>query len=821
MCDPRLADEPDEADPDAIHSVRVRILVQRYVKPDASFFIYIVELDGTDQTSLPDGTKKSFGLRGPVGHHERGDVVLVTGRFIVDSRYGFQMEAVSQAQLALKESQTALVAFLSRFPNIGRFRAETLMKGLGGLEGVLAVLDGDHQKLCVCPGITPERADEVKEAYDKQSGFREFRMFASKLGLGESIIAAAIEAWGEEAQKVIEEDPFELMELPRCGFKTADEVHRKLSRDPKAPSRCAAGVLVALTFSSDEGNTYALNEEIAGNARGRTGDEIRRLSLSAEEIEAGLQVLETEHMKMRRGKPVIVSSKVIRENGRVYLRTLFDAERKIATELRRLQTASLRQIPVPEGVWKTFAPAPEQEEALRFALEMPILILTGSPGTGKTATTTAIISSLEAAGHEIALCAPTGKAAKRMTELTGRKASTIHRLTGHTKTSSSRLILSASVVVTDESSMVDVELFARLLESIQTGSRLVIVGDVEQLASVGPGRVLFDLIESRLFPVVRLTKIFRQASDGDAKRIPEVARAVNQGQMPDLFRKGTDVTFLPFDDTELMQQKIIQAVTEQLPQKLGCAPEDIQVVSPQKGEEGKTNWPIGVKALNIALQDALNPKIDNKEIHIGEGYLARAGDRVIQRKNNYELGVMNGEQGIVSRVEPRPFIPSPDVVTSFRTRRAKAQEDAEKTGKEARSRAETPSTIMIVDFGDGLKVGYAKEECREVQLAYALTCHMCQGSEYRVVVFVVHNVHQFMLTRSLGYTAITRAREYVLILGQADRFDRMIRNTRGNERKTALQERLATPDSVDSTAVCLDSSTSSEALDTLRTLVGE
>lgn len=794
LCDPLLAEEPDEADPNAYHTVRARIIVQKYAKPDGSFFIYVVELDGEgEQSGLPEQTRRTFGLRGPVGSHERGDIVLVTGRFVSDARYGFQMEASSAAQLAIKESQAGLIAFLSRFPNIGRFRAESLLRDLGGMEGVLDALDNDPQKLCVCSGITPERAAEVKEAYDKQSGFREFRLFASQLGLGEALIAAAIDAWGDEAQRVIEEDPFELMDLPRCGFKTADAVHKRLNRDPKQPSRCAAGVLVALNLAADEGNTYSLPEELAGNARGRAGDEIRRLGMSPEEIETGLALLETEHQKMRRGQAVIVPRKVVRETGRVYLKDIYDAELAIAREFSRLQSANIRPIPMPVGVWGTFEPAPEQEDALKHALQSTCLIITGGPGTGKSTLLNIILNALEASGHDMALCAPTGKAAKRMTELTKRPASTIHRLTAMAETSSSQYEIPASVMVVDEASMVDTELFARLLRCIRTGARLIIVGDVDQLPSIAPGRVLFDLIESGLIPVVRLTRIFRQKSDGLAKRIPEVARAINLGECPDLGVKGTDVTFLPFDDTELLQQKVVKAVLEQLPAKLGCQPEDIQVISPQKGEEGKKNWPIGVKALNFALQDALNPKVDPKELHIGEGYLARTDDQIIHRKNNYDLGVMNGELGRVIRLDTKPFFPAAEVVTSFRTKRARNIALADITGKETRTKAERAETVMVVDFGDGRKVGYTRDEIRETQLAYALTCHMCQGSQYKVVVLVVHNVHHFMLTQPLLYTALTRAEEYVLIIGQADRFAKAVRNRRGVERRTSLQERLLNP----------------------------
>lgn len=820
LCHPELS-EMDEADPDALYTIHVRIIGQRYAKPDGSYFIYMAELSGAQESQMPDGAKKPFGITGPIGQFDRGDIVIVTGRFVTNAKYGFQLDVIAQAQLAVKESELGLVAFLSKFPYIGRTRAQEIIRQLGTWHNVIEVLDKTPERLSQINGITPERAQDIKDAYDKVAGFREFRQFAAKLGLGESIIASAIDVWGEDAQKIIEADAFELLDLPRVSFRIADEVHSKLQRDPKQPSRCASAVNVALGLTCDEGHTYALFSELQGNARGRAADEIRRLGLSIAEIECGLALLEKPYTKRRNGQEMQMPPKVVRYKDRIYLSELWTAECSIATELKRLTSAHIEPTSIPIDAWAERNPAPEQEQALHFACTQPVIILTGGPGCGKTFTTNVILNTLETAGHRVVLCAPTGKAAKRMTELTGREASTIHRLLGLTKSKeqSNRLdvidSIDGSVVVVDECSMVDTELMAKLLRGISTGTRLILVGDVDQLPSIGPGRVLHDLIESKLLPTIRLTRIFRQESDGSTKRIPDVARMINMGEMPDLTLKGTDVTFLPFDDPGLMQQKIVMAVTEQLPQKLGITTDQIQVIAPQRGEENKPNWPIGVRALNIVLQDALNPV--GSEVHAGEGYKIRQGDRVIHTRNNYELSTMNGELGVVLRVDTRPFLPASEVVTSFRTKRNNAAKMCERCKSAATKlqvatelqtatelqiatelqactcakaqKNEKAAIVMVIDYGER-QVGYTKDECREVQLAYALTCHKCQGSQSKVVVVPVHDVNQYMLTQSLIYTAITRAEQYVLLLGQETRFAKAIKNRRGIERRTSLQERL-------------------------------
>ena len=817
MCNPDLAQEA-ELDPDELVEASLRVIAQRYRKPDDTFYIYQVSYVGPNRPGLPDGVKKPFGLTGPIGQFDRGDVVTVFGKFGSSPKYGFQLECTTAARLAVKESESALIAFLRKFPFVGPVRSGQILKMCGSFEGVLDVLDNDHRRLTEVSGITEDRADEIKTEYDKLCGFREFRMFAAKLGLTETTIAEALDEWEDQAQSVIEENPFSLMHFDRIGFKTADEIRHKLGIDQKSPHRCAAGVEEALKLSLQDGHTYTTLDELYGSIDGRAGDEARRLGLSKDEVDVGLSILLSSSYRIRRGIKQLEPPKVVRDDlGRLMLTEIYTAEFGIAKEIKRLQAARLREVSFDDQVWGDMDPSEAQIEALKEVCRSPVTICCGSAGTGKSTVVNTITKVLEGAGHKVAMCAPTGKSAKRLSEVTGKEASTIHRLTGYHGTSSDRFMIEASVVVADELSMVCVELLHVLLSSCQTGTRIVLVGDTSQLPSIGPGRVLHDLIESNTIPVVKLTQIHRQQSDDTStRRIISVSQDINNGVCPDLDVKGTDVVFLPFEDPELLQQKIVTAVTEQIPQKYGFSAHEIQVIAPQKGEEHKKNWPIGVKALNLALQEKLNPPKNSpghKDItlHIGDGYITRVGDRVIQVKNNYDLGLVNGDQGIVVQVEQKAFSVDDEVMTSEKGKRAKDlgrdRDDVVKRGEDIEHKRHhhhkghkknKPAIHVIVDY-QGYLVGYERDELKELHLSYALTVHKVQGSESRAIVMPVHDVNSFMLTRQLLYTAVTRAREYVLLLGQESRVAKTVKNTRGVESRTVLQEYLTSHEILDLT----------------------
>ena len=413
-----------------------------------------------------------------------------------------------------------------------------------------------------------------------------------------------------------------------------------------------------------------------------------------------------------------------------------------------------------------FTPAPEQHRAVELAAANPVVIVTGGPGVGKTATTNAIIGMFEEEDLHVVCCAPTGKAAQRMAEQTGHAACTIHRLLAYNPDGSfardAEDPIVADVVILDEASMVDSVLFAALLDAIPRQARsIVIVGDVDQLPSIGAGRVLYDLIESGTVPTIRLTKIFRQASES---RIPYVARDINTGAAPDVaaLDKSGDVVFAPVESPEDIAQAVISAFRTHIPNR-GFRQEDIQVLCPQR------SGPCGVESLNVVLQRELNPSAYPDAVHvaIGNHYQAYMGDRVIHTKNNYKLNVFNGEIGHVTRCNWRGL---GDV------------------GKAETGESKGPF-VLTVAF-DGREVAYTKTAAYDLQLAYAITIHKAQGSQFKAVVLPVSSSHTFMLTRPLVYTGITRASDLLLMVGEESALAGAAVNTRGVQRRTTLRAAL-------------------------------
>jgi exodeoxyribonuclease V alpha subunit len=389
------------------------------------------------------------------------------------------------------------------------------------------------------------------------------------------------------------------------------------------------------------------------------------------------------------------------------------------------------------------------------------MVLTGGPGTGKTTIVKACIEAL--AGQTVELCAPTGKAAVRAFEQTGRQAKTVHRLLSWTQEGfvfDRTNQLDVDAIIIDEFSMIDTHLAAALFQAIQSGTRVLIVGDVDQLPSVGPGAVLHDIIMSGAVPTVRLTKIFRQASES---AIPHLAAAILQGQVPSV-AGAPDIGFITQDDPDVLMDWAVHYLTQALPQ-LGFDIREVQVLAAQKTRG------CGTEPLNRKLQEVLNPPPNGDrecDVYIGGGYACRAGDRVIQTRNNYELGIMNGEQGIVEVSNPQGLDDDFDVP--------------------ARRKAKP---VAIVKFG-GVLAGYTAAEVRELQLAYAITVHRAQGSEFKVAVVPVHSCHTWMLTQQLLYTAVTRASQYLLLIGQPWMLQRAAANTREVQRRTRLRTYLDT-----------------------------
>jgi exodeoxyribonuclease V alpha subunit len=440
------------------------------------------------------------------------------------------------------------------------------------------------------------------------------------------------------------------------------------------------------------------------------------------------------------------------------------------------------KLTIPANLFDAERPPHEhQSTAVQLAADNRVLVVTGGPGVGKTFTVNAILQMFQANGLHVELCAPTGKAAMRMKEQTGQQAMTLHRLLGWTPDGwtfnadaptkfdmdGNQISgpLPCDAVILDEASMVDVQLFSGLLQALKPTQRLVIVGDVDQLPSIGPGRVLFDLIESGVVPSVRLTHIFRQASES---RIPYVARDINEGKSLDvtvLNAKGgeSDVAFAEQSDELTLQAAIVEAVASHVPARRGIPSDQIQVLCPQHGKA------VGDETLNPLLQARLNPNYSDNPyagVKVGRGYRLFVGDRVLHaNRNNYNLGegVANGETGRVL--------------------------EANWKGVECPAGTQTSGKgkpVVVVDFGDR-KVGYNKNEAEDLELAYAMTVHKSQGSQFPCVVVPVHSCNSFMLTRPLLYTAVTRAEKFLVMLGEQKMLGKAANNTRGVERRTTLQ----------------------------------
>jgi exodeoxyribonuclease V alpha subunit len=537
------------------------------------------------------------------------------------------------------------------------------------------------------------------------------------------------------------------------------------------------------------------------------------IRLTADQIKTGLATLSKPRTIRKKGKPVQLPPRVVIEDARIALTETHHAEVQTAKHLRRLldAVAAAPALEVPADVFGAgFTPDASQREAVELAARSGVIVLTGGPGTGKTTVAKAMLKLFEDAGLSVVCCAPTGKAAQRMKEQTGREAATIHRTIGMIPGSEPRHHagnpLPCNVLVVDETSMVDATLAATVLAAVPTGARLLIIGDVDQLPSIGAGRVLFDLIASGAVPTVRLTKIHRQASES---RIPYVARDLNEGRCPDLNVTGSDVTHWETAGADEIADRIVRAVTEALPERKGFASADIQVLAAQYDDSGDAPGACGVVGLNIRLQAALNPA-DNAEgdVFINRRYSCRTSDRVIHIRNNYDLSTMNGEIGRVVAADPRGLL-AQDFLDAHWSGKD-GDQDGDEDGFDGSDSDVPPGTKLVVRDGEevivfeeprviavkfedgngGRVVLYTKAEAKELELAYCITVHKSQGSQFKAVVIATPKNHGFMLTRALLYTAVTRAEKFCLMVGQADQVAASARNTRGSVRRTSLQERL-------------------------------
>jgi len=663
-----------------------------------------------------------------------GECVVLDGDWVNHPQYG--------RQFSIESCKTVRPGTVE---GIRKYLGSRLIKGVGPVTArrivaffgreTLDVIDSDPERLRDVPGLGPKRAEWVARAWAEQREIHNVMLFLQSHDVGTGYAIKIWKQYGQEAISCIRENPYRLStDIWGIGFLTADRIAQKLGVDPNASERIVAGIRHVLDAAAEQdGHIYLPQDELVASSADA-------LEVPADRVEACLQDLHG-------------SEDVVIAEERVYPPPLYYAEKGTATRVHQLssiQRIETGDIPAEIGRIEArlgVAFAPRQKAALERALTHSLSVLTGGPGTGKTTTIQGLIALLEARGKRIALAAPTGRAAKRMSEATGREAKTIHRLLefspgemAFTRNFDNQLEIDALIV--DETSMVDILLMNSLLRAVPISASVTLVGDVDQLPSVGPGSVLRDIIASGRAETVALNEIFRQAR---TSRIVTNAHAVNAGDLPDITNaRDADFFFVEEDDPEAVADTVCGLCQQRLPRTYGLDPiDDIQVLAPMyRGQTGATN-------LNRRLQDALNPR--GAEMERG-GVTYRVGDKVMQVRNNYDKDVFNGDLGRIAGI---------DEVDQH----------------------------VSVNYGDR-PTTYDFPELDEITPAYAISVHKSQGSEYRAVVLPLTTQHYMMLQRNLLYTAITRARELVVIVGTVKALGIAVRNNRVSERYTSLSARI-------------------------------
>src|SRR5467141_2375413 len=668
-----------------------------------------------------------------------GEFVQASGTWVNDRTDGVQFKA-SFLKAAAPTTIEGIEKYLGSgmIRGIGPIYAKKLVRAFG--DAVFDIIEQEPGRLREVTGIGPKRAERIVGGWAEQKVIREIMLFLHSNGVGTSRAVRIYKTYGAEAVQLISENPYRLArDIRGIGFRTADQIAAKLGIEKTALIRVRAGIAYALSEAMDEGHCGLPAEELTTLTQ-------TLLEVTAELVETALG-LELE------GGAVIADDL----DGRrcVFLAGLYRAEREIAERLKSLAIGyppwraidADKAIPWVEQRTKLVL-ADSQREAVRVALASKVLVITGGPGVGKTTLVNSILKILLAKTIAISLCAPTGRAAKRLSESTGIEAKTIHRLletdprTGSFRRSESEP-LDCDHLVIDETSMVDVPLMRAVLRALPEQAALLLVGDVDQLPSVGPGQVLADIIACGAVPVARLTEVFRQSA---TSHIVTSAHRINEGQMPDLAPvDGGDFFFVDAADPADGARKIVALVRERIPQRFGLDPvRDIQVLCPMN------RGGLGARALNLELQQALNPPGELRIERFGQVF--GPGDKVMQLENDYDKDVYNGDLGIIARLDPA-------------------------------------AGELEVDF-DGRTVAYAAGELDQLVLAYATTIHKSQGSEYPAVVIPLATQHYPMLQRNLVYTGVSRGKRLVVLVGQRKALAIAVKGGRMRRRWSKLREWL-------------------------------
>ena len=689
---------------------------------------------------------------GELGDIEAGEVLAVEGKYVSHSRFGTQFQ-VEYCERKLPDTAINIKKYLSSgaVKGIGPSLAQRIVDVFGAQ--TLEIMEKEPHRLKEIRGISPRKCEDIAKEIQKIFNLRHLMIFLSKYGIRSGIAMRAYQQWGQYAVEVIKQNPYALCtEGLGLSFKKAEELAKQMGLDPACRQRVSAGLIFVLSENANAGHSCIPIDKFEKLCK-------NFLSISDSEFYDSYNEL-IEDSK--------IYEYIKKDRGFVYLSDYFTAESYIAGRMSVMQAFSspddfdFNKLIDDEEKKNGIHYETLQRKAINTALSRGIMVMTGGPGTGKTTTLNAIISLYEKKGYSVMLAAPTGRAAKRISDLTGREAKTIHRLLEIAFDQGGRIKfkhneedpLQCDVIVVDEMSMVDVTLFESLLRAMKLSCRLIMVGDSDQLPSVGAGNLLKSLIDSKCIPVIELKEIFRQA---EQSCIVTNAHKIVKGQMPDLTQKNNDFFFFRRSQPETAMALMSDLVKTRLPKAYKYSPtDDIQVISPSR--KGVT----GIIELNKVLQQQLNPPHDTKSEVKTAVYTFREGDKIMQTKNNYDIvwskddeqgaGIYNGDIGKILSINRR--------------------------------RSE-----MVIDF-DGRRANYTLEMADQLELAYAITVHKSQGSEFEAVVMMLMGGFDKLFYRNLLYTAVTRAKKLLIIIGTEDVIEKMVTNNKRTNRYTCLTAML-------------------------------
>lgn len=686
-----------------------------------------------------------------------GENIEAEGEFTEHPTYGEQFK-VARFEEKMPEDREAIERYLGSgaIKGIGLALAARIVRRFK--EDTFRIIEEEPERLAEVKGISENKAQEIAYQVNEKRDLRQAMIFLQQYGITMNLAVKIYQAYGQEVYTIIRENPYRLADdIEGVGFRTADEIASRVGIKMDSDFRVRSGVLYTLLTASTEGHTYLPQEELTAR--------------TAKLLEVEPEQIEKQYMDLAIERKIVMKQG---ETAEIYASSFYYMEANTATMLKQLNVpydvpdieieARIRTIEKQTGMELD----EHQVTAVKEAVRNGLLVITGGPGTGKTTTINTIIRYFEGEGLDIFLAAPTGRAAKRMSETTGFEARTIHRMlelsggvegtAGFERNENNPL--ETDVIIVDEMSMVDITIMNSLLKAVVPGTRLILVGDINQLPSVGPGSVLRDIIDSHACNVVKLTKIFRQAATSD---IIVNAHKINRGEEVVLDNKSMDFFFLKRYDADVIINVVLQLVKQKLPKFVDATPYDIQVLTPMR------KGLLGVERLNGILQKYLNPPMSGKAEKEYGDTLFREGDKVMQTRNNYQLeweirtkyglsvdkgtGIFNGDMGIVREIN------------DF-------------------------SETMTIEFDEGRMVEYPYKLLDELELAYAITIHKSQGSEYPAVVIPLLKGPAMLLNRNLIYTAVTRARKCVTLVGNENTFYEMVQNTSQQKRYSGLKARL-------------------------------